>query len=83
MNIHFYFNRVFEALHYTDVIPSFTTTFFFGFTIGLVGCTKGYNSRKGTEGVGKAANVSVVVSMVGVIVIDMVVTQITSMLGYL
>jgi phospholipid/cholesterol/gamma-HCH transport system permease protein len=83
VNIHFYFNRVFEALHYTDVIPSFTKTFFFGFTIGLVGCTKGYNSKKGTEGVGKAANISVVVSMVGVIIIDMVVTQITSMLGYL
>ena len=33
VNIHFYFNRVFEALHYTDVIPSFTKTFFFGFTI--------------------------------------------------
>ena len=31
--------------------------------IGLVGCTKGYNSKKGTEGVGEAANVSVVVSM--------------------
>ncbi len=83
VNLHFYFNRVFEALHYTDMIPSFTKTFFFGFTIGLVGCTKGYNSRKGTEGVGKAANLSVVVSMVGVIIIDMVVTQITSMLGYL
>ncbi len=83
ININYYFNRVFESLHYTDVIPSFTKTFFFGFTIGLVGCTKGYNSKKGTEGVGKAANVSVVLSMVGVIVIDMVVTQITSMMGYL
>lgn len=83
INLNFFFNRVFEALHYTDVAPSFIKTFFFGFTIGLVGCTKGYNSKKGTEGVGKAANVSVVVSMVGVIVIDMVVTQITSMLGYL
>ena len=83
VNLHFYVNRVFEALHFTDIGPSFIKTFFFGFTIGLVGCTKGYNSKKGTEGVGKAANISVVVSMVGVIIIDMVVTQITSMLGYL
>lgn len=83
VNVNFYINRVFEALHYTDVVSSFTKTFFFGFTIGLVGCTKGYNSQKGTEGVGKAANISVVVAMVGVIIIDMVVTQITSMLGYL
>jgi phospholipid/cholesterol/gamma-HCH transport system permease protein len=83
VNLTFYVNRVFEALHYTDVAPAFIKTFFFGFIIGLVGCTKGYNSKKGTEGVGKAANISVVVAMVGVIIIDMVVTQITSMLGYL
>ena len=83
VNLQFYFNRVFESLHFTDIGPSFIKTFFFGFIIGLVGCTKGYNSKKGTEGVGKAANISVVVSMVGVIIIDMVVTQITSMLGYL
>jgi phospholipid/cholesterol/gamma-HCH transport system permease protein len=83
LNFHFFFNQVFEALHFTDVVPSLIKTFFFGFTIALVGCTKGYNSQKGTEGVGRAANISVVVSMVGVIIIDMVVTQITSLLGYL
>lgn len=83
VNIGFYFNRVFEALSFNDIIPSFTKTFFFGFAIGLIGCTKGYNSKKGTEGVGKAANSSVVIAMLSVIIIDMVVTQISSMLGYL
>ena len=83
VNINFFFNRVFEALTYTDITPAFIKTFFFGFAIGLVGCTKGYNSKKGTEGVGMAANASVVVAMLSVIVIDMVVTQISSMLGYL
>ena len=83
MSLSFFFNRVFESLHFTDILPSTIKTFFFGFMIGLVGCTKGYNSKKGTEGVGKAANSSVVIAMVGVIIIDMVVTQITSMLGYL
>jgi phospholipid/cholesterol/gamma-HCH transport system permease protein len=83
VNFGFFFNRVFEALTFRDIVPSFSKTFFFGFAIGLVGCTKGYNSRKGTEGVGKAANESVVVAMLSVIIIDMVVTQISSMLGYL
>ena len=83
INFGFYFNRVFDALRFTDIVPSFTKTFIFGFAIGLVGCTKGYNSKKGTEGVGKAANTSVVVSMLSVILIDMVVTQITAALGYL
>ena len=83
VNIHFYFNRVFESIAFKDVVPAFTKTFFFGFAIGLVGCTKGYHSKKGTEGVGKAANISVVVAMLSVIVIDMVITQISAMLGYL
>jgi len=83
INFGFFFNRVFDSLHYTDVIPSFSKTFIFGFAIGLVGCTKGYNSKHGTEGVGKAANASVVISMLSVIVIDMVVTQITALMGYL
>lgn len=83
INLNFYTNRVFESLHFTDIIPSFTKTFFFGFAIAIVGCTKGYNSTKGTEGVGRAANMSVVVAMLSVIIIDMVVTQVSSMLGYL
>ena len=83
VNISFFYNRVFEALTFNDIYPAFIKTFFFGFAIGLVGCTKGYNSKKGTEGVGEAANVSVVVAMLSVIVIDMIVTQVSSMLGYL
>jgi phospholipid/cholesterol/gamma-HCH transport system permease protein len=83
INFYFFFNRVFDALEFTDIVPSFTKTFFFGFAIGIVGSTKGYNSKKGTEGVGRATNSSVVVCMVCVIVIDMIVTQITGMLGYL
>ncbi len=83
VNIIFFLDRIAETLHFRDIIPSFTKTFFFGFAIGLVGCTKGYNSKKGTEGVGNAANASVVVSMLAVIVIDLVVTRVTSMLGYL
>lgn len=83
VNIGFFFNRVFETLSFKDIIPSFIKTFFFGFAIGLVGCTKGYNSKKGTEGVGMAANSSVVVAMLSVIVIDLVITRISAMLGYL
>jgi phospholipid/cholesterol/gamma-HCH transport system permease protein len=83
MNLRFFFNRVFESLSYNDMMPAFIKTFFFGFAIGLVGCTKGYNSKKGTEGVGQAANASVVIAMLSVIMIDMIVTQLSSMLGYL
>jgi phospholipid/cholesterol/gamma-HCH transport system permease protein len=78
-----FFQQVFEALHFSDVIPAFIKTFFFGFAIGLIGCYKGYNSKKGTEGVGESANSAVVVASICVFIIDLVVVQVTKFLGYL
>ncbi len=67
-----YFNQVFEFLNFGDLGPSIGKSFFFGFAIGLVGCFKGYYSKKGTEGVGKAANTAVVVASVLVFIIDFI-----------
>ncbi|PKK36963.1 ABC transporter permease [Siphonobacter sp. SORGH_AS_0500] len=58
-----YFTQVFNTVTFTDVFASLTKSVVFGFTIGAVGCYKGFHSSKGTEGVGKAANTSVVLSM--------------------
>jgi phospholipid/cholesterol/gamma-HCH transport system permease protein len=76
-----YWTQVFNALSYSDFIPSLTKTFFFGFTIGIIGCYKGYNSKKGTEGVGNSANSSVVVSSLLIFVLDLIAVQITDLLG--
>ncbi len=67
-----YFNKVFDALHYNDIIPAITKSFFFGFTIGLVGCYKGYTCKKGTVGVGLASNTSVVYASLLLFVIDFI-----------
>lgn len=67
-----YFNEVFEALEYSDLLPATIKSFFFGFAIGLVGCFKGYNSSKGTEGVGKASNSAVVFTSLLLFVIDFI-----------
>ena len=67
-----YFSTVFEYLHFGDLIPSITKSFFFGFAIGIVGCYKGYTSTKGTEGVGRTANEAVVVSSMLVFIIDFI-----------
>lgn len=83
ININLFVNQVFQALSFNAEIPALIKSFLFGFAIGLVGCTKGYNSQNGTQGVGQAANAAVVVAMLSVIFFDMVITQITSMLGYL
>ncbi len=76
-----YFHQVFESLEYSDVMPSFIKSFFFGFAIGLIGCFKGYFSRKGTEGVGKSANSAVVVASLLIFIIDLIAVQITEFLG--
>jgi phospholipid/cholesterol/gamma-HCH transport system permease protein len=67
-----YFNRVFDALDYRDLIPATIKSFFFGFAIGLVGCFKGYYSKKGTAGVGLAANTAVVFTSMLLFVIDFI-----------
>jgi phospholipid/cholesterol/gamma-HCH transport system permease protein len=50
--------------------------------MAMVGSYKGYNSTKGTEGVGKAANSAVVVSSLLIFLIDMIAVQITTSLVY-
>src|SRR3989304_4102373 len=75
-----FFSQIFQSLDFQDVIPAVIKTFFFGFAIGLIGSYKGYNSNKGTEGVGKAANSAVVLASLIVFIIDMIAVQITSVL---
>jgi phospholipid/cholesterol/gamma-HCH transport system permease protein len=77
-----YWTQIFDNLMFSDVIPSFLKTFFFGFAVGLIGCFKGYYSNKGTEGVGRSANSAVVVSSVLIFIIDLLAVQITDVLGY-
>jgi len=67
-----YFNQVFDALKFSDVLPATVKSFFFGFAIGLVGCFKGYNSKKGTAGVGRASNSAVVFTSMLLFIIDFI-----------
>ncbi|MDF2157870.1 ABC transporter permease [Algoriphagus sp. CAU 1675] len=78
---HLYWFQAFNALSFGDFIPSLVKTFFFGFAIGIIGCYKGYNSQKGTEGVGRSATTAVIVASLLVFVIDLIAVQITDLLG--
>ena len=77
-----YFNKAFTSLSFADLIPSVAKTLFFGFAIGFVGCYKGYNSDRGTESVGVAANSAVVSASLWIIVLDAIAVQLTSMFAY-
>lgn len=74
-----FYSQVFETLEFADIIPSIAKSFFFGFAISLIGCYKGYNSSKGTEGVGRSANSAVVVSSLVVFILDLIAVQITDL----
>jgi len=75
-----YFIQVFNAVTFLDVFSSLIKSFLFGFTIGVVGCYKGYHSSKGTQGVGKAANTSVVMAMFLVFIEELLSLQIITAL---
>jgi phospholipid/cholesterol/gamma-HCH transport system permease protein len=76
-----FIKQVFDVLDYVDVFPAFIKTFFFGFAVGIVGCFKGFNSRKGTEGVGRSANSAVVLASLLIFIIDLIVVQVTEIMG--
>lgn len=73
-----YIQEVFGAITYVDIFASLLKSIVFGFTIGMVGCYKGYYSSKGTEGVGKAANAAVVTSTFLVFIEELISLQIVS-----
>ena len=75
-----FFNQAFESISFLDIFSSLIKAILFGFTIGIVGCYQGYNSSKGTEGVGRAANSAVVISMFLIFIEETIVVQIVAAL---
>ncbi len=75
-----YFKQVFDAISFLDIFSAVAKATIFGFTIGMVGCYKGYNSTKGTEGVGRAANTSVVTSMFLIFIEELLALQVINAL---
>ena len=75
-----YLDSVVSAVTFSDIIPGISKTSIFGLIIGIVGSYYGYNTTQGTEGVGKAATVSVVISSFLIIFIDMILVKITLMI---
>jgi len=74
-----FFQSALESITFLDITASTVKSIVFGFTIGMVGCYQGYNSLKGTEGVGKAANSAVVIGMFLVFVEEVIGVQFFSL----
>lgn len=74
-----FFTQVFDKIDFIDVFAMALRSVVFGFTIGFISCYVGYNSSKGTEGVGKAANSAVVASMFAVFIEELLIVQVLSL----
>lgn len=66
----------FKQMLFSDFIPPILKTSVYGFIIGIVSCFQGMNTTGGTEGVGRSATSSVVLSSLFVILADVLLVKI-------
>jgi phospholipid/cholesterol/gamma-HCH transport system permease protein len=64
-----------HSVNFNDVLPPILKTTVFGLIIGVVSCFQGMRTRGGTEGVGRSATSSVVLSSLFIIVADVLLVQ--------
>lgn len=69
------------SLELRDVVPAVLKTMVFGCLVGVTGCYFGMTAHGGTEGVGRAATRSVVVSTFAVVISDVLLVRIIQLFG--
>lgn len=77
-----YFLNGFGTITFLDVFASLSKSIVFGFTIGIIGCYKGFNASQGTLGVGRAANQAVVISMFMIFIEEVIIVQVANWIRY-
>jgi phospholipid/cholesterol/gamma-HCH transport system permease protein len=77
-----FYKNAFSSVSFLDLFASLMKSIVYGFTIGIVGCYKGYNATQGTRGVGKAANQAVVLAMFLVFLEEVVIVQVSNWIRY-
>jgi len=83
VSLRLFLDNGFKNMLFTDFIPPTLKTMFFGFIIGIVACFQGMRTVGGTEGVGRSATSSVVLSSLFVVLADVVLVRlIITIWGY-
>lgn len=77
VSLRYFLDSGFRDLAFSDFIPPTVKTAVFGFIIGAISCFQGMRAKGGTEGVGRAATSSVVLSSLFVILADVVLVRLT------
>ncbi|HYM20607.1 MAG TPA: ABC transporter permease [Candidatus Kapabacteria bacterium] len=80
MSYRLYYSSIMNSLTFVDFLPGVIKTIIFGFIMGIVGCYEGFNSKGGTEGVGRSATDAVVISSLLILITDMLVVKLTVLL---
>ena len=80
ISLRFFFETGFKDATFSDLIPPIMKTSVFGAIIGLVASFQGMRTHGGTEGVGRTATSSVVLSSLFVILADVVLVRLTLMI---
>jgi len=75
ISLQLFLENGFKNVLFSDFIPPTFKTAVFGFIIGIVACFQGMRTRGGTEGVGRSATSSVVLSSLFVILADVVLVR--------
>lgn len=75
ISLRLFLENGFKSMEFNDYVPPIVKTAVFGLTIGIVSCFQGLRTRGGTEGVGRAATSSVVLSSLFVILADVVLVR--------
>jgi phospholipid/cholesterol/gamma-HCH transport system permease protein len=83
VSLRLFLDNGFKNMLFSDFIPPVLKTMFFGFIIGIVACFQGMRTQGGTEGVGRSATSSVVLSSLFVVLADVVLVRlIITIWGY-
>jgi len=75
INSGIYIAKMLEYVDLNDIFNGLTKSAFFGLILSTVGCYKGFYTRGGAEGVGKATTESVVLSSIIILVGDYILTS--------
>jgi phospholipid/cholesterol/gamma-HCH transport system permease protein len=67
---YFYWQHTQSMLSLWDVVTGLIKPVFFGAAIAVISCHRGFHSKAGAEGVGRAATEAFVASFIGILVID-------------
>ncbi len=79
VSLRYFLNHGLKDVAFADFIPPVAKTSVFGFIIGVIACFQGMRTKGGTEGVGRSATSSVVLSSLFVILADVILVRLILM----